>query len=424
MKALKSSILTIIIFLGTLFSLKSQDFWEQLYFPDSVGIFSIAVSDQQVIYLGTGSGIYRSNDGGDNWTVLGLENRIVNSVAVNYNNDIYAGTSQAPQIGGLFRSSDNGETWSSILPDIGAYGNILKILCLSDTIYASLWMDNSSVIRSTDNGQTWSIVFFTGSSSEYISDIIKSNSGDIYISLKGYFANMGGVYKSEDGGDNWDFIGLFNYMVSSLALNDADDLFAGSWGGLADTTSSGLYVLRNGVEQWETLLANPQVSDIIINWENEIYFSSSSPNGVVRSLDNGKTFELINEGLPGGPMGDLAIDNLGFLYVTSEFLSNFLARSINSTVSIYEEKLFSSVNPWIIYPNPANNLLYIRTLDNIQRYKIEGINIYNSVGKLLISENVSSINLLKINVSELPAGFYFIEVISDKQKTITKIILN
>jgi len=424
MKAIKSTILTILILVGAILSLKSQDFWEQLYFPETADIFSIAVGDQQAIYIGSGAGVYRSDAEGDNWNLLGLENRIVYTVAINNNNDIYAGTSQAAQFGGLFRSSDNGETWSSILPDIGAYGNILDILCLGDTIFASLWMGDASLVRSTDNGQTWSLVFFINNGNEYVSNIVKSNSGILYLGLNAYFENMGGVYKSDDGGDNWQFIGLLNYQVSALALNSADDLFAGSWGGLSNSTSSGLYVLRSGDVEWETLLANPQVSDIIINSEDEIYFSSSWPNGVVRSLNNGETFELINEGLPIGPMGDLAIDNLGFLYVSSEFSSNFLAKTIDPTVSISDKDNIESINPYIIYPNPANNLLCVKAKNKTHIFNIEIFNFYNSIGKLLISEHFSSTDNFIISVSELPAGLNFVEIGDDKIKTIAKIIIN
>jgi hypothetical protein len=424
MKAIKSTILTILILVGTVLSLKSQDFWEQLYFPDSASILSIAVNDQQAIYIGSGAGVYRSDDDGINWTLVGLGNRIIYSVAINNNNDIYAGSCRDIFSEGLYRSSDNGETWIGILPDIGAYGNIVSLLCVGDTIFASLWWSDASLVRSTDNGQTWSRVFYLVNGNEYVSDIVRSNSGILYLGLTGYYGNMGGVYKSEDGGDNWQYIGLLNYQVSALALNTADDLFAGSWGGLSDTTSSGLYVLRNGEVEWETLLANPQVSDLIINSEDEIYFSSSWPNGVVRSLDNGDTFELINEGLPIGPMGDLAIDNLGFLYVSSEFSSNFLAKTIDPTVFISEKDNLESVNPFITYPNPANNILGIWSNKKNQIFNFEKIDIFSSNGKLLISEQYSSTDHCIISVNKLPAGLYFVEITGDKVKTVAKIIID
>lgn len=424
MKLFSWNILFTVFLLNSVVSLKSQDFWEQLYFPDSANIHSIAVDDQQLIYIGSGAGIYFSDNNGGSWEILGLENRTVYSIALNNNNDIYAGTNQSPQVGGLFRSSDYGETWSSILPDIGANGNILAMLCLGDTIFASLWMTDASVVRSTDNGQTWDIVFFIANSTSYISDIIISNSGTIYLGNKTYSEGMGGVYKSEDGGNSWEFTGLLNYQVTALAVNSVDDLFAGSWGGLSDSTTSGLYVLRNGEENWETLLANPQVSDIIINNEDDIYFSSSWPNGVVQSLDNGETFELVNEGLPLGPMGDLAIDNLGFLYVSSHYLSNFLAKSINSTVSISEENVVNTYTPYLIYPNPVNDFLHIDMLNTANALKLRTLCIYSALGNVLISEDILSPYNIIINVSELPAGWYLVELSGDNIKTIARILVN
>jgi len=398
-----------------------QDFWEQLSFPDSSSIFSIAVNVQQEIYIGSGSGIYSSDSDGSNWKFLGLENRIVHSIAINSNGDIYAGTSQSPQIDGLYRSSDGGETWESVLPDIGVYGNILALLVDGDTLFASLWMGGAAVVRSTNNGLTWELVFYTENTSEYATDIVKSNSGDIYLSLTAFQENMGGVYKSEDGGDNWEFIGLFNYMVSSLAINDSNDVFAGSWGELSDDAWSGLYVLRHGELEWETLLTAPQVSDIVINSENHIYLAGSGPNGVVRSLDNGENFELINDGLPEGVMRNLFVDDYHYIYVTN--LST-LAKSINPTVSIFEEFSTSPMNNWSIYPNPTHGILNIAPKNDNHDYKIKNVVVYNLFGGTVKFWNSIPDETCTINLKGLATGTYFLEINSSNYRTITKIIIN
>ncbi len=183
----KQYYLITILFFVFLNQMYSQDFWEQLYFPDSSSIFSITVDNQQKIIIGSGSGVYRSIDNDNNWVFLGLKHYIIHSVAVNNNGDLYAGASAAPQFDdGLFRSTDNGETWEKVLPDIGVYGNVMKILPLGDTILASLWDANGAqLIQSTDNCQTWNLKFFTENSNEFISDIIKTTTGNMYISLKG-----------------------------------------------------------------------------------------------------------------------------------------------------------------------------------------------------------------------------------------------
>ena len=105
--------------------LLAQDFWEQLNFPDSTDIFSIAVNNQGNIFIGAGSGIYRSTDNGENWYCMGLRDHTFYSMAINNNGDIYAGSNQDFNYPGLFKSIDNGLTWDTLNADIGVYGNIL-----------------------------------------------------------------------------------------------------------------------------------------------------------------------------------------------------------------------------------------------------------------------------------------------------------
>ncbi len=401
--------------------LLAQDFWEQLNFPDSTTIFSIAVNNQGDIFCGTGKnggtgGVYRSLDTGVTWECMGMSDKTIYSVAINNNGDIYAGANQSVYHSGLYRSIDNGLNWEPISSDIGTDGNVIAILPLGDTIFASIWAESGAVIRSTDNGQTWERVFTGIYSNEYVTDIVISGNGNLFISLMGFSENRGGVYKSVDGGNSWNFIGLFNCMVRSLAVNSSNDLFAGLWYGI-EPYSSGVYGLRNGAQDWEELIIGPQISGIIVNSDDHIYCTSSWPNGIIRSLDNGITFELFKEGLPIGPMGYMTIDDDGYLYLTSEASSNYLAKTIDTTVGINESNDKIDNSHLLIYPNPTDNVLNIEVFPNNELPVGYKINIYNNFGKLLsTNDKTISIDQIYIDVSGFNAGFYIVEIINSNFK--------
>ena len=58
------------------------------------------------------------------------------------------------------------------------------------------------------------------------------------------------------------------------------------------------------------------------------------------------------------------------------------------------------------YPNPVTDIINIELLE-----KVSGtINIYNTFGRLLVSENVESSGQLQMGVSSLPKGVYFIKI--------------
>lgn len=71
-----------------------------------------------------------------------------------------------------------------------------------------------------------------------------------------------------------------------------------------------------------------------------------------------------------------------------------------------------------IYPNPANNILYIEgVFDNSNN----NLQIYNSLGSLIISKQITQ-NITTIDISQLSNGVYFVKILSDnfiyKQKII------
>lgn len=80
-----------------------------------------------------------------------------------------------------------------------------------------------------------------------------------------------------------------------------------------------------------------------------------------------------------------------------------------------------SINPILvgnyleIYPNPTSSNLTVE----INNYKNAQVNIYSSIGVLRSSFNLNSSND-KINISNLEPGFYFISLIKEDYKPITK----
>lgn len=74
-----------------------------------------------------------------------------------------------------------------------------------------------------------------------------------------------------------------------------------------------------------------------------------------------------------------------------------------------------------IYPNPANNVLNISNNDNIVLNNVEINDINGRTIKTIEANNVSEI---QINVAELSAGVYFLNINSDAGSAVKKIIKN
>ena len=70
----------------------------------------------------------------------------------------------------------------------------------------------------------------------------------------------------------------------------------------------------------------------------------------------------------------------------------------------------------MIYPNPASGYVYINT-NNPANYQI-----YNTQGKMVLNGNTQ--NTTKIDISLLPAGAYFIKIISDNEVVFKQLAVN
>jgi hypothetical protein len=82
-----------------------------------------------------------------------------------------------------------------------------------------------------------------------------------------------------------------------------------------------------------------------------------------------------------------------------------------SDVGIGEDKINSTVK---VFPNPAENVLYIEGLNN----NALGI-IYDISGKLLLKQKIVN---KAIDIMTLEKGMYFINIITNNQSTMLKFL--
>ncbi len=159
---------------------------------------------------GEGSGLYRSYDGGENWTEITGEDglpkatlgRIGLAIAPSKPNTIYA-LVEADEFA-LYRSTDGGHKWSKRSSDknIGNrpfyYADIFVDPQNENRIY-SLW---SVVSRSEDGGKTFDVIVpYSGVHPDHHAFWIHPENPNYIIE-----GNDGGLNISKDGGDNWRFI--------------------------------------------------------------------------------------------------------------------------------------------------------------------------------------------------------------------------
>lgn len=239
---------------------KSSDFgatWERiLYVDENTGAADLAMdpNNPDVLYAamwehrrsadffnsgGTGSGLYKTTDGGKNWTKLsddlptGKLGRIAVGIAASNSNIVYA-TIEAEKKSdkGLYRSEDAGKSWKKVNSDFGItvrpfyFSRIVVDPNDEDKIYKA----GLSLTVSEDGGNSFRTVFSGVHSDVHDIWINPENSDMVYIGTDG------GGYRSLDGGRQFEmFMNLPISQFYHITVDDAEPFHV--YGGLQDNGS-------------------------------------------------------------------------------------------------------------------------------------------------------------------------------------------
>jgi photosystem II stability/assembly factor-like uncharacterized protein len=260
----------------------------------SIGAIDVAVSNPNIIYVGsgeglhrpdlaTGDGIYKSTDAGKSWSHVWVNNnQQIPRIAIDPGNPdrvfvavlghVYG---QNPERG-IYRTTDGGRTWQKVLykDEYTGGADVVMDPANPNVIYASLWAHQYG---------PWENASFSGPGS--------------------------GLFKSIDGGNNWkqltkglpgesDGLGRINIAI---APSNPNILYAI----LSATRGGAMYRSNDAGESWTIATTDTRIAgkaddegSVAVDPKNpEIVYS---PNTVAwRSTDGGKTWAS-ERGAPGG----------------------------------------------------------------------------------------------------------------------------
>ena len=348
--------------------------WEPIFddMPtQSIGDIAVAESDPNIVWVGTGEanifraseaglGVFRSTDGGQTWSSMGLEGtytigRIVIHPA---NPDIvyvaasgHEWTDNADR--GVFKTTDGGKTWRKVLfvsDKVGANDLIMDPQD-PETLYAATWNrirrrwsdpvpgGEDGLYKTTDGGKTWKPINnglpdtqFTG---RIGIDLCRTKPNVIYAFVDNHTPGKepqpgerdsygrprqrgiigAEVYRSDDKGETWQrmspttpyferFGGTYGWVFSQVRVdpNDPDTVYIMGLG-LARSTDGGktfknLYYDGLHVDH-HGLWIDPDDSSYLINVND---------GGANVSYDGGKSWRDFHKGIPAVQFYNVTLD--------------------------------------------------------------------------------------------------------------------
>jgi photosystem II stability/assembly factor-like uncharacterized protein len=217
----------------------------------SIGAVAIDPSNSKTVWVGSGEawmrnsvsvgdGVYKSTDGGENWTNVGLKNsEHIAKILVNPGNGNEVLVCAAGHLWddsderGVYQTTDGGKTWNKVLA--GANGSsgcamIARSKQDAKTVYAAMWDfrrqgwtfrsggPGSGIFKSNDGGAHWSEVRDTTAKGlpakpwgRVAIQVAESKPNVVYANIE---AEKGrGLYRSNDSGATWTALDAGNYMV-------------------------------------------------------------------------------------------------------------------------------------------------------------------------------------------------------------------
>ena len=194
---------------------------------------------------------------------------------------------------------------------------------------------SGGVWKTTNAGTTWNPIFDDQSSYSIGSVVVDPNNPNtVWVgtgeNVGGRHVGYGdGVYKSTDGGETWENMGLEDSEhISTMIVHpeDSDVIWVSAQGPLWDSGGDrGLYKSTDGGESWTKVLGGNEwtgVTDVVMDprnpdrlyaatWQRHrtpaAYMGGGPGSGIHKSTDGGETWTELEHGIPDSNLGKIGL---------------------------------------------------------------------------------------------------------------------
>ncbi|HEX8251944.1 MAG TPA: glycosyl hydrolase [Thermoanaerobaculia bacterium] len=333
----------------------------------SIGTVTIDPHESLTVWVGTGEnnsqrsvawgdGVYKSTDGGKNWTNVGLrKSEHIGKIVVDpRNSNVVYVAAQGPLWApggdrGLYKTTDGGKTWkpSLTISENTGVSDIAMDPSNPDILYASAYQrrrhvytlinggPESAIYKSMDAGATWT---------KLTSGLPKEQLGRIGLAIspadpKTVYAiveaarKTGGFFRSKDGGANWTKMSSYvsgspqYYQEIFADPKDVDRVY--SMDVYVNVTNDGGKTFTRAGEKWKHVDNHA----IWIDPENTDHLLVGCDGGLYESWDLAKTWDF-KENLPVTQFYRISADDaLPFYHVYGGTQDNFSLGGPSRTAS-------------------------------------------------------------------------------------------
>lgn len=274
-------------------------FWERLRAPDNRSV------------AGPTSGIWKSTDGGDSWSLLtnglpsgSLVGRIGLAVAPSSPQTVYAIYADTPgYFAGVYKTTNDGASWTRI--DDGndmvgsggvfaSFGWYFGNIRVDPTNANTVWAVGYEIYRSTDGGVNWSVRSGGNHVDHHDLWIDPSNPSRLYE------GNDGGFYTSTNSGSGWTKRNTLP-ITQFYAITVDPQVPARIYGGTQDNSTP--RTLTGALDDWYALIGGDGFTAVVDHTDSDIMYGESQYGGLAKTTNATSAFPSFNYGVKSGISG-------------------------------------------------------------------------------------------------------------------------
>ncbi|MBK8682837.1 MAG: T9SS type A sorting domain-containing protein [Bacteroidetes bacterium] len=394
--------------------------WEPVFHREGSPSFKeLFFFNQDTGFIITYNSLINTYDGGNNW-----EEQFMDNVYFQFA-DVVSDSSAVIccnyEFDSLFVTTNRGVTW------IKYPTNLESFIPISDIDYINLHkslaiFQSGSLIYSIQGdfpyGYIYSYSLMEATGIVNVITMINEDTGYVCGELIGW-DNIGTVYKTTDGGYSWfsnnDMFGPTYFMQ----FTDVNTGFGWGYDGFCSTTNGGLnwsfYDINIGIEYKYRSEGQLFFLDNLSGYTlvHDVKIDSSHITSLVKTNDGGLNWYRTDFILSDFDFGyqDLYCfnDDTCFILTTNTIYKSENASAPDLTINILNEtrELFH------LSPNPATTILHLQLALKENNYTIQTFNLVGELMPVNFQNN-------QADISHLPPGIYFTEVITEQGRAVQK----